>query len=160
MAMLSQLSLTSFLLPQGVGCLEKGKVLNPKGKTPFTTPYIFLLVLSCFKSLLLRPHGQQPTRLRRPWDFPGKNTGVGCHFLLQGIFPTQESNPGLLLQTDSSPSEPPGKTKELTKGLPFLQKSLPMTRQYQLCSLHRLSFPKKLGKRLQNNYAIYSIKIV
>ena len=28
-------------------------------------------------------------------DFPGKNTGVGCHFLLQGIFPTQGSNPGL-----------------------------------------------------------------
>ena len=28
-------------------------------------------------------------------DFPGKNTGVGCHFLLQGIFPTQRSNPGL-----------------------------------------------------------------
>ena len=32
----------------------------------------------------------------RPWDFPGKNTGVGCHFLLRGIFPTQGSNPGLL----------------------------------------------------------------
>ena len=31
-----------------------------------------------------------------PWDFQGKNTGVGCHFLLQGIFPTQGSNPGLL----------------------------------------------------------------
>ena len=44
----------------------------------------------------LRPHGQYPTRLRHPWDFPGKNTGVGCRFLLQGIFPTQGSNPGLL----------------------------------------------------------------
>ena len=30
-----------------------------------------------------------------PWDFPGKSTGVGCHFLLQGIFPTQGLNPGL-----------------------------------------------------------------
>ena len=30
------------------------------------------------------------------WDSPGKNTGVGCHFLLQGIFPTQGSNPSLL----------------------------------------------------------------
>ena len=29
------------------------------------------------------PHGLQPTRLLCPWDFPGKNTGVGCHFLLQ-----------------------------------------------------------------------------
>ena len=34
--------------------------------------------------------------LLRPWDFQGKSTGVGCHFLLQGIFPTQGSNPGLL----------------------------------------------------------------
>ena len=31
----------------------------------------------------VRPHRQQPTRLRCPWDSPGKNTGVGCHFLLQ-----------------------------------------------------------------------------
>ena len=31
----------------------------------------------------VRPHRWQPTRLLRPWDSPGKNTGVGCHFLLQ-----------------------------------------------------------------------------
>ena len=37
-----------------------------------------------------------PTRLLRPWDFPGKSTGVGCHFLLQQIFLTQGSNPSLL----------------------------------------------------------------
>ena len=43
----------------------------------------------------LRPHGLQPTRLLHPQDFPGKRTGVGCHFLLQGIFLTQGSNPGL-----------------------------------------------------------------
>ena len=42
------------------------------------------------------PYGLQPTRLLCPQDFPGKNTGVSCHFLLQGIFPTQGSNPGLL----------------------------------------------------------------
>ena len=35
------------------------------------------------------------TKLLHPWDFQGKSTGVGCHFLLQGIFPTQGSNPGL-----------------------------------------------------------------
>ena len=35
------------------------------------------------------------TRFLCPWDFPGKNTGVDCHFLLQGIFPTQGWNPGL-----------------------------------------------------------------
>ena len=43
----------------------------------------------------LQPHGLKPTRLLRPWDFPGKNTGVGCHFLLQDIFLTQGLNPGL-----------------------------------------------------------------
>ena len=37
----------------------------------------------------------KPTRLLCPWDLPGKNTGVGCHFLLQGRFLTQESNPNL-----------------------------------------------------------------
>ena len=44
----------------------------------------------------LQPHGLQPTRLLCPWDFPGKNTGVGSHFLLQGIFLTQGSNSRLL----------------------------------------------------------------
>ena len=44
----------------------------------------------------LRPHGLQPFRLLCPWDFPGKNTGVGCHFLLQGSFLTQGSNLCLL----------------------------------------------------------------
>ena len=44
----------------------------------------------------LRPHGLQPTRLLCPWDSPGKNTRVGCHALLQGVFPNQELNPGLL----------------------------------------------------------------
>ena len=36
------------------------------------------------------------TRFLRPWDFPGKDTGVGCHFLIQEIFPTQGLNLGLL----------------------------------------------------------------
>ena len=44
----------------------------------------------------LRPHGLQSSRLFCPWYFPGKHTGVGCHCLLQGTFPTQGSNQGLL----------------------------------------------------------------
>ena len=47
-----------------------------------------------------------PTRLLCPWAFPGKNTGVGCHFLHQDIFLIQGSNPHLLslaLQADSVP---------------------------------------------------------
>ena len=39
----------------------------------------------------VRPHRRQPTRLRRPWDSPGKNTGVGCHFLLQCMKVKSES---------------------------------------------------------------------
>ena len=48
-----------------------------------------------------------PARVLHPWDFPGKSTGVGCQFLLLGIFPIQESNPHLLpllhWQAESSP---------------------------------------------------------
>ena len=52
----------------------------------------------------LWPHGLQPTRILSPWDFPGKNPEVGCHFLLLGIFPTRGLNPCLLhWQTDSLP---------------------------------------------------------
>ena len=50
---------------------------------------------------LLQLPGLQPTRLLCPQDFPSKNTRVGCHFLLQGIFPTQESNDLLHWQVDS-----------------------------------------------------------
>ena len=39
----------------------------------------------------VRPHRQQPTRPRCPWDSPGKNTGVGCHFLLQCMKVKSES---------------------------------------------------------------------
>ena len=39
----------------------------------------------------LRPHRQQPTRLPHPWDSPGKNTGMGCHFLLQCMKMKSES---------------------------------------------------------------------
>ena len=43
-----------------------------------------------------QPHGLQPVRLLCAWNSPGKSTGVGCRFLLQGIFVTQEFNLGLL----------------------------------------------------------------
>ena len=39
----------------------------------------------------MRPHRRQPTRLPRPWDSPGKNTGVGCHFLVQCMKVKRES---------------------------------------------------------------------
>ena len=47
----------------------------------------------------VRPHRWQPTRLPHPRDSPGKNTGVGCHFLLQSITVTPEySLEGLMLK--------------------------------------------------------------
>ena len=59
----------------------------------------------------LRPH--EPARLLCPRDFPDKNTGVGCHYLLQGIFPNQGSSCVFCIKTgdiciagDSLPSEP------------------------------------------------------
>ena len=61
----------------------------------------------------LRPHGLQPARLLCPWNSPGKTTGAGCHFHLQGIFLTQGSNPHLLYllhwQTGTLSAEPQGK---------------------------------------------------
>ena len=54
-----------------------------------------------------------PIKLLCPWNSPGKSTGVGCHFLLQGIFPTQGLNPHLLCvlywQVGSLPLALPGK---------------------------------------------------
>ena len=46
--------------------------------------------------LTLQPYGLWSARLLCPWDSPGKNTGVGCHALLQGFFPTQGLNPSVL----------------------------------------------------------------
>ena len=55
-----------------------------------------MFVWLCNVCLTLRSHGLQPTRLLCLWNSPGKNTGVGSHSLLQGIFLTQGSNLGLL----------------------------------------------------------------
>ena len=49
------------------------------------------------KSDSFQTHGLQPSRLLSPWNSPGKNTGIGCHLLLQETFPTQESDPRLSL---------------------------------------------------------------
>ena len=65
----------------------------------------------------LQPHGLQSTRLLCPWNCPGKTSGAGCHFLFQGIFPTQGSNQCLLCllgqQADSLPLAPPEKLKSI-----------------------------------------------
>ena len=89
-----------------------------------TMPSCALLCLVAQSCPTLRPHGLQPARLLHPWNSPGKSTGVGCHSLLQGIFPdpgaciscigrpcSRGSSPprSPALQADSLLSEPPGK---------------------------------------------------
>ena len=69
---------------------------------------VYVCVLSgSVVSNSLQPHGLWPTRLLCPWDFPSKNIGAGCYFLLQGIFSNHGSNPRLLhllhWQLDSLP---------------------------------------------------------
>ena len=76
-----------------------------------------ILNKACWCSLLthcwlmlhsLWPHGLKLTSIHCPWDFSGKDTGVGCHFLLQGMFPTQRSTPHLLYLADGFfTTEPP-----------------------------------------------------
>ena len=58
--------------------------------------HIHCLMYPCACSVAQLPHGLWPTRLLSPWDSPGKNTGVGGHVCLQGIFQTQGSNLCLL----------------------------------------------------------------
>ena len=77
-------------------------------------PWLVLLpplLLSRFSRVqLVRPHRWQPTRLPRPWDSPGKNTGVGCHFLLQCMKVKSESEVAQSFPTLSDPMvcSPPG----------------------------------------------------
>ena len=58
----------------------------------------------------VQPHRRQPTRLLCPWDSPGKNTGVGCHFLLQCMKVKSESEVAQSCLTLSDPMDcsPPG----------------------------------------------------
>ena len=80
--------------------------LSPDG----SSPHHLHLALSAAAKLLqscptLRPQRQQPTRLSRPWDSPGKNTGVGCHFLLQCMKVKSESEVAQSCPTLSDPMD-------------------------------------------------------
>ena len=76
----------------GGGSCISTKICKNNHHVPFSC---CLVTQSC--PTHLRPHRLQPARLLHPWDFPGKNTGVGCHAPLQGIFLTQgwTSIPGM-----------------------------------------------------------------
>ena len=78
----------------------------------YTMEYCMCYIFSCVQ--LLGLHSLWHARLPCPWDSLGKNTGVGCHALIQGIFPIQGSNPHLFCllhwQTGSLPRVPPGES--------------------------------------------------
>ena len=81
---------------------------------------LLLLFSHSNESDSLRPHVLYPARLLCPWDSPGKNTGVGCHLLFQGIFPTQGLNLSLLwLLHCRKILYPPGKSSTKYKKCKF-----------------------------------------
>ena len=74
------------------------KVLSSSASLSLLPNSADLRVLSCFSCVhSLQPHGLYPARILSSWNFPDKNTGVGRHALLQGIFLTQGWNPHLLV---------------------------------------------------------------
>ena len=110
----------------------------------------------------LRPHGLQPTRLLHPWDSPGKNTGVGCHFLLQFMKVESESEvvQSCLTLSDPMDCSLPGSSihgifRATVLEWGAIAFSLPMYKYPQIfkpscllgvCVLHHFSeFPSKLA---------------
>ena len=71
---------------------------------------LLLLLVTSVVSNSVRPHRRQPPRLPYPWDSPGKNTGVGCHFLLQCMKGKSEREVAQSCPTLSDPMDcsPPG----------------------------------------------------
>ena len=81
--------------------------MNSCWSVSFTLPPFSLLLLLSGSSRvrLCAPHRRQPTRFRCPWDSPGKNTGVGCHFLLQCMKVKNESEVAQSCPTLSDPMD-------------------------------------------------------
>ena len=67
--------------------------------------YYYYYYIASVVSDSVRPHRRQPTRLPCPWDSPGKNTGVGCHFLLQCMKVKSESEVAQSCPTLSDPMD-------------------------------------------------------
>ena len=106
----------------------------------------------------LQPHGLQPTRLLCPWDSPGKNTGMGCLALLQGIFPTQGSNLRLLCllhwQAGSLSLAPPGKLKKHLGSQITRKVSSHIIQTFPFCTI--LRFMKFIESGRGNLYVLWA----
>ena len=96
------------------GCGEKGTLLHCWWEVNWYSHYRKWYAAAAAKSLqscpTLRPHRRQPTRFLHPWDSPGKNTGVGCHFFLQCIRVKSEREVAQSCPTlsDAMDCSPPG----------------------------------------------------
>ena len=116
----------------------------------------------------LRPHRRQPTRLSRPWDSPGKNTGVGCHFLPQCMKVKSESEVTQSCPTLSDPMDCslPGSSVhgsfQYWSGLPLpslkhhfreMQIKTPMT--YYFIIIRRASIQNKQRKNKKTKTTVY-----
>ena len=98
-------------------CIPKAIILKTSSENicPRSKPQVCAwsgvksLTCCCYFALVVsdsvRPHRRQPTRLPRPWDSPRKNTGVGCHFLLQCMKVKSESEVAQLCPTPSNPMD-------------------------------------------------------
>ena len=90
------INITQLPIPQTVHLNNKqctGRAIQEKSTLMSQVQIFQILTYVLSQSIMsnsLQPHGLQPARVLCVWNFPGKNTEVGCQFLLQVIFPTQE----------------------------------------------------------------------
>ena len=103
------------LVSEVVGEVPWGGSVFISGLSP---PAAAAAAVASVMSSSVRPHRQQPTRLLRPWASPGKNTGVGCHFLLQCRKVKSESC------NSSLPMTPFSQLLERTQACPLLARDL------------------------------------
>ena len=95
-------------MEEGEGGMQCDMSRNPSGPWEFgqlETEFSSVQFSRAVVSNSLRPHRRQPTRMPRPWDSPGKNTGVRCHFLLQCMKVKSESEVAQSCLTLSDPMD-------------------------------------------------------
>ena len=123
--------------------------------------------MSCLT--LLQPHGLQPASLLCSWNSPGKNTGVGCHFFLQRIFPTQGLDLYLLhwqggslpLHHQESPvcqlylSKTGRKEQKINSSIINLKRLPPQPSEHPGCPLWLPVHPSDIHPNLSGNYSYF-----
>jgi len=88
-----------------VSCIGKWILYHRGIRKAHTIDTTYAMLTTSVASDSVRPHRRQPTRLSRPWDSPGKNTGAGCHFLLQCMKVKSESEVAQSCLTLSDPMD-------------------------------------------------------